>query len=261
MLVTGSVRGTSAGGLPLLAARASMRLLLAEDDPQLREALARGLREQAFAVDAVADGERALVQAVVQDYDAIVLDVLMPRRDGVEVCRELRRRGSHVPVLLLTARDAVEDRITGLDAGADDYLTKPFAFGELLARIRALLRRRGEVLPATLTVGDLTVDTRSHAVARGGRPVPLTAREYAFLEYLAHHAGRVVSRAEITAHVWDENHDPMSNVLDVYLSRLRRKVDDGEAAPLLHTRRGEGIVLAALGGTGAAATPVAGRVP
>jgi two-component system copper resistance phosphate regulon response regulator CusR len=151
-----------------------------------------------------------------------------------------------VPILLLTARDAVEDRIVGLDAGADDYLTKPFAFGELLARIRALLRRRGEVIPSILTVGDLTVDTRSHAVARGGRAISLTAREYTFLEYLARHAGRVVSRAEITAHVWDENHDPMSNVLDVYLSRLRRRVDGGEAVPLVHTRRGAGILLAAM---------------
>jgi DNA-binding response OmpR family regulator len=224
-----------------------MRLLLAEDDRQLREALARGLREQAFAVDAAADGEEALTRAAVHEYDALVLDVLMPRRDGIGVCRELRRRGSHVPILLLTARDAVEDRIAGLDAGADDYLTKPFAFGELLARIRALLRRRGEVLPSTLAVGDLTVDTRGHVVMRDGRPIVLTAREYTFLEYLARNAGRVVSRAELTAHVWDENHDPMSNVLDVYLSRLRRKVDGDDAPPLLHTRRGAGIVLAASG--------------
>lgn len=221
-----------------------MRLLLAEDDPQLRESLARGLREQAFAVDAAADGESAIVQAAVHDYDALVLDVLMPRRDGVEVCRELRRRGSHVPILLLTARDAVEDRIVGLDAGADDYLTKPFAFTELLARIRAMLRRRGDVIPSTLVVGDLAVDTRSHAVTRSGRAIPLTAREYTFLEYLARNAGRVVSRAELTAHVWDENHDPMSNVLEVYLSRIRRKVDGDEAVPLLHTRRGAGILLA-----------------
>jgi DNA-binding response OmpR family regulator len=222
-----------------------MRLLLAEDDPQLRDVLTRGLREHAFAVDAVADGESALVQAAVHDYDVLVLDVLMPRRDGVEVCRELRRRGSHLPILLLTARDAVEDRIAGLDAGADDYLTKPFAFGELLARIRALLRRRRETLPATIVVDDLTVDTRSHRVTRHGRPIALTAREYSILEYLARHAGRVVSRAEITAHVWDENHDPMSNVLEVYLSRLRRKVDAGAPVPLLHTLRGAGILLGA----------------
>ena len=222
-----------------------MRLLLAEDDPQLRESLARGLREQAFAVDAVGDGDRAIVQAAVHDYDAVVLDVLMPRRDGIAVCRELRRRGSHVPILLLTARDAVEDRIAGLDAGADDYLTKPFAFGELLARIRALLRRRGEVLPSLLMVGDLAVDTRSQSVSRGGQAISLTAREYTILEYLARHAGRLVSRAELMAHVWDENHDPMSNVLEVYLSRIRRKLDGDARQPLLHTRRGAGVVLAA----------------
>jgi len=200
----------------------------------------------------VADGESAVVQAAVHEYDLLVLDVLMPRRDGLDVCRELRRRGLHVPILLLTARDAVEDRIVGLDAGADDYLTKPFAFGELLARLRALLRRRGDVLPTTLVVGDLTVDTRGQTVMRGGRAIPLTAREYTIVEYLARHAGRVVSRAELMAHVWDENHDPMSNVLEVYLSRLRRKLDGDAAEPLLHTRRGAGVVLAVPGNVAAA---------
>lgn len=178
-----------------------MRLLIAEDDAQLRDALVRGLRDQAFAVDAVADGDAAVVQAVVTEYDALVLDVLMPGRDGLAVCREVRRRGLHTPILLLTARDAVDDTIAGLDAGADDYLTKPFAFGELLARLRALLRRRGEVLPPTLAVADLTIDTRHHVVTRAGRRVELTAREYAFLAYLARHAGRVVSRTELAAHV------------------------------------------------------------
>ena len=221
-----------------------MRILYAEDDPQLREAVARGLREHAYAVDAVADGDAAVAQAAVFDYDAVVLDVLMPRRDGLAVCRELRRRGVHVPILLLTARDAVEDRVAGLDAGADDYLAKPFAFDELLARLRALLRRGRALLPSTLVVGDLAVDTRRQAASRAGRDIPLTAKEYAFLEYLARHAGRVVSRSELTAHVWDENHDPASNLLEVYLSRLRRKVDGGQAVPLLHTRRGAGIVLA-----------------
>jgi two-component system copper resistance phosphate regulon response regulator CusR len=172
----------------------------------------------------------------------MILDVLMPRFDGIEVCRELRRRGVNTPVLLLTARDAVEDRITGLDAGADDYLTKPFAFGELLARIRALLRRRGDVVPATIVVGDLEVDTRRQEARRSGQLVPLTAREYAFLEYLARHAGQLVSRAAIAAHVWDENHDPAANLIDVYVSRLRRKIDAG-AAPLIHTRRGAGVLL------------------
>jgi two-component system copper resistance phosphate regulon response regulator CusR len=220
-----------------------VRLLLAEDDPQLRDALARGLRDEAFAVDVVDDGHAAIMQAAVHEYDAIVLDVLMPGRDGIEVCTELRRRGMHTPVLLLTALDAVDDRIRGLDAGADDYLTKPFAFGELLARLRALLRRRGEVLPPVLRVADLEVDVRTHSVRRGTRFIELTAREFTFLAYLARHAGRVVSRSELAAHVWDDNHDPQANLLDVYVSRIRRKVDGGEAKPLLHTRRGAGVML------------------
>ena len=223
-----------------------MRLLLAEDDGQLRDALARGLREQTFAVDVVGDGDAAVTQAAVNEYDAIVLDVLMPGRDGIEVCRELRRRGLHTPVLLLTALDAVDERIRGLDAGADDYLTKPFAFEELLARLRALLRRRGEVLPPVLVVADLEVDVRRQTARRGARVLELTAREFAFLSYLARHAGRVVSRGELAAHVWDDNHDPNANVLDVYVSRIRRKVDGGESRPLLHTRRGAGVLLADL---------------
>jgi two-component system copper resistance phosphate regulon response regulator CusR len=221
-----------------------VRILLAEDDDQLRNTILRGLRERAFAVDAVGDGEEALVHAATHGYDAMVLDVLMPRRDGFALCRELRHRGIHTPILLLTARDAVEDRITGLDAGADDYLTKPFAFGELLARLRALLRRRGELMPTTIAVGDLEIDTRRQEARRGGRRVPLTAREYAFLEYLARHAGQIVSRAAIAAHVWDGNHDPAANLIDVYVSRLRRKIDAG-AVPLIHTRRGAGVLLAA----------------
>lgn len=221
-----------------------MRLLLAEDDEQLGASLARGLREQAYAVDVVTDGDAAVVQAAVTDYDAVILDVLMPRRDGIDVCRELRRRGGHTPILLLTAVDGVEDRITGLDAGADDYLTKPFAFGELLARLRALLRRRPrEVLPPVLVVDDLEVDTRRQRARRAGHGIDLTAKEYAFLEYLARHAGRVVSRAELTAHLWDDNHDPAANLLDVYVSRLRRKVDGGASRPLVHTRRGAGVLL------------------
>ena len=222
-----------------------MRLLLAEDDPRLGETLARGLREESYAVDLVRDGDLAVSRATGNAYDAIVLDVMMPRRDGFAACREIRRRGVHTPVLMLTARDAVGDRIAGLDSGADDYLAKPFDFGELLARLRALLRRRGEVLPAELTVGDLTVDTRARTARRAGRAIPLTAKEYNFLEYLVLHAGRVVSRADIVAHVWDENHDPASNAIEVYVKRLRRKVDDGAASPLIHTRRGAGYLLAA----------------
>ena len=220
-----------------------MRLLVVEDDAQLRDALARGLREAAYAVDAVGEGHAAVYQAALNDYDAIILDVLLGDRDGLAVCREIRRRGNHVPVLMLTALDAVTDRVTGLDAGADDYLVKPFAFKELLARVRALLRRRGEVIPGIITVGDLEVDTQRQTVRRGARTIPLTTKEYAFLEYLARNSERVVSRAEISAHVWDDNHDPMSNLIEVYVSRLRRKVDGGERVALFHTRRGAGYML------------------
>ena len=220
-----------------------MRILLAEDEDQLRETIARGLREQAYAVDTVPDGEAAMSQAAVNDYDVVVLDILMPKRTGLDVCRESRRRRGHVPILMLTARDGVSDRVTGLDAGADDYLTKPFAFDELLARLRALMRRRGETLPATINVGDLEIDTNRHLARRGDRTIPLTSKEYAILELLARRVGAIVPRTEISAHAWDDNHDPMSNLLEVYMSRLRRKIDGGEAVPLLHTRRGAGYML------------------
>jgi two-component system copper resistance phosphate regulon response regulator CusR len=219
-----------------------MRLLLAEDDHYLCAMLSKGLREHAYAVDVVMDGQAAVAQAALNDYDILVLDVMLPKRDGFAVCRELRRRGSAAPVLMLTARDAVEDKVEGLDAGADDYLAKPFEFAELLARLRALLRRAKEVRSAEIVVADLLVDTTSQTVRRGGALLPLTTKEYTLLEYLARNAGRVVGRAEISAHVWDENHDPGSNALEVCIARLRRKVDRG-GAPLIHTRRGAGYLL------------------
>jgi two-component system copper resistance phosphate regulon response regulator CusR len=231
-----------------------MRILLVEDDPRIARFVSQALREQAYAVDATADGEDALFKASVSDYDAVILDVMIPGRDGFEVCRELRASGSSVPVIMLTARDAVPDRVAGLDSGADDYLTKPFEVAELLARLRALLRRGLAVRPALIAVADLRVDTRAHAVERAGRRVELTAKEYALLEYLARERGRVLTRAEIAEHVWDENFDPLSNLIDVNINRLRRKVDDGFAPPLIHTRRGEGYMLATpedlRGGTG-----------
>jgi two-component system copper resistance phosphate regulon response regulator CusR len=220
-----------------------MRLLIAEDDAKLRKILSRGLEEQAYAVDAVADGESALRMAAMNEYDAVVLDVRMPGRDGFEVCRALRGRGLRTPVLMLTARDAVEDRIIGLDVGADDYLTKPFDFGELLARLRALLRRAPELLPTEITVADLVIDTRGQTATRAGRPIRLTTKEYGLLEYLGRNAGRVVSRADLCAHVWDDNHDPFSNAIEVHINRLRGKVDAGQP-PLIHTRRGAGYMLA-----------------
>ena len=233
-----------------------MRILVAEDDVKLADMLARSLREEGYAVDVAADGEQAVTQAAVNAYDAIVLDVGLPRRDGLEVSRTLRARGIRTPLLMLTARDSVDDRVAGLDAGADDYLVKPFSVRELLARVRALLRRMPELLPATLAVGDLVLDTRTHSAARAGRAIPLTAKEYGMLEYLARHAGRVVGRAELTEHMWDENHDPFSNAIEVYINRLRKKVDGGQPggpppAPLIHTRRGAGYVLAAAAGESA----------
>ena len=221
-----------------------MRILLVEDEPDAARIVAKGLREQSYAVDVVADGEAACYQAAIADYDAIVLDVLLPLKDGLEVCRQLRREGASVPILMLTARDSVDARIQGLDSGADDYLTKPFDFGELLARLRALIRR-GErpPLPERMQIADLELDTRAHRVLRRGREIPLTAREYALLEYLARRAGDVVGRAEIAEHVWDENYDPFSNVIEVYVRRLRRKLDKPGAESLIRTRRGEGYQL------------------
>lgn len=207
--------------------------------------LAKGLREETYAVDVAKDGEQASEQAYVNDYDLIILDVMLPRKDGFEVCRELRAAGSSVPVLMLTARDAVEDRIEGLDTGADDYLAKPFDFDELLARVRALLRRGPALRPEIINIADLTVDTRAQQVSRGGRVVELTAKEYALLEYLARRANEVVSRADISEHVWDESFDPFSKVIEVFIQRLRRKIDGDHPVKLIRTRRGAGYMLTA----------------
>jgi DNA-binding response OmpR family regulator len=221
-----------------------LRILLVEDEPTAARMLAKGLREHAYAVDVAADGDRALYQANINDYDLIILDVMLPGRDGFGVCRELRAGGSVIPVLMLTALDAIDDRVEGLDTGADDYLTKPFDFRELLAHIRALLRRGQALQPDIMRLDDLEIDTRARTVKRGGRGVYITAKEYALLEYLARRAGEVVARADIAEHVWDENFDPFSNLIEVYVQRLRRKIDDGASTKLLHTRRGEGYVLA-----------------
>ena len=222
-----------------------MRVLLVEDEPNAARMLAKGLREQTYAVDVAADGDTAIFQVGTIDYDAVILDVMLPLKDGFTVCRTIRESGCVVPILMVTARDAVEARIEGLDCGADDYLVKPFDFGELLARLRALVRRgRQPLLPERLTAGPLTVDTRSRRVRVRNRDVLLTAKEYALLEYLVRRAGDVVSRGDIAEHVWDEHYDPVSNVVDVYVQRLRRKLDRAGSESLIRTRRGEGYQLA-----------------
>jgi DNA-binding response OmpR family regulator len=222
-----------------------MRVLLVEDEPQAAQIVAKGLREHAYAVDIASDGAAALFQLSLADYDAVVLDVMLPIKDGFAVCRAIRQSGSVVPILMVTARDAVESRIEGLDSGADDYLVKPYDFGELLARLRALVRRGGRpVLPERLTVDSLVLDTRARRVWNKGRELALTAKEYALLEYLARRAGDVVTRAEIAEHVWDERYDPFSNVVDVYIQRLRRKLDESRDTSVIRTRRGEGYQLA-----------------
>ena len=221
-----------------------MRILLVEDEPAAALMLAKGLREHTFAVDVAPDGETALEQEYLNEYDLIILDVMLPRKDGFEVCRQLRSTGSTIPILMLTARDEVENRIEGLDAGADDYLIKPFHFHELLARVRALLRRSPGLRPDVINIADLSVDTRAQQVRLAGAAIELTAKEYALLEYLARRAGEVVTRSDIAEHVWDENFDPFSNLIEVYIQRLRRKIDGEHEVKLIRTRRGAGYVLA-----------------
>jgi two-component system, OmpR family, response regulator len=216
-----------------------MRLLLVEDDAKLAAAVCRGLRGEGYAVDHAADGEAALADVHVWDYDAVVLDLMLPRRDGFEVCRMLRERGDGVPILMLTARGNVDDRIRGLDAGADDYLAKPFDFGELLARLRALIRRGPSERSPQLTIGELVVDPARHAVRCAGEPVELTAREFSVLEYLARRPGELVTRAELLDHVWDANYAGSTNVVDVYVGYVRRKL----GRPLIRTVRGAGFIL------------------
>lgn len=220
-----------------------MRILVVEDEPEAAKVLAKGLREHAFAVDTAFDGREALEHVAINDYDLIILDVLLPGISGLEVCRRVRLEGTAVPILMLTARGEPDQRVDGLDAGADDYLPKPYHFPELLARMRALLRRGPALGSSVLTVEDLSIDTRARKVERAGRPIQLTTKEYGLLHYLARRQGEVVGRAEIAEHVWDDSFDPMSNLIEVYIQRLRRKVDDGYAPKLIHTRRGAGYVL------------------
>ena len=220
-----------------------MRVLVVEDSDRLQRALVAGLRQRGFAVDAAGDGQVGLERALAGTYDAIVLDLWLPKRDGIDVLHRLRESRQDVPVLILTARDGVAERVTGLDAGADDYLVKPFAFDELAARVRALCRRKYGRRSRTVAVGDLTVDLSARTARREGALVDLTAREFALLELLALHEGAVVSRRDIEARLYDERDEPTSNVIDAAVCRLRRKIDRNGLKPLVHTRRGEGYWL------------------
>jgi two-component system copper resistance phosphate regulon response regulator CusR len=222
-----------------------MRILLVEDERATARMLQKGLKEQAYSVDVVHDGSLAWEHLAAAEYDVVVLDVMLPGQSGLDVCRRLRAAGRAEPVLMLTARDGVDARIEGLDTGADDYLTKPFDFGELLARIRALGRRRSVPLAADRVIaGPLEIDARTREFSVRGQLVPLTAREFALVDYLARHPGQVLSREDIARRVWNDVYDPLSNVIDVYVQRLRRKIDLPGEPSLIRARRGEGYVLA-----------------
>jgi DNA-binding response OmpR family regulator len=223
-----------------------MRVLIVEDDPELGDFLRRTLREAAWAADVVTDGPEALTALAVNEYDLAVLDVGLPGMDGFEVCRRHRARGGTTPILMLTARTALDDRLRGLDGGADDYLAKPFAVEELLARLRALARRPSTALDVMLRYADLELDPRTLTLRRGEATVRLTAREYALLEYLMRHPGRVLSRAQILAHVWDDNFDPVGNVVDVLVGRVRRRIAQPGRPDLIHSIRSRGYLLDAV---------------
>ncbi len=217
-----------------------MRILVVEDDRKVSGFLKKGLKEEHYAVDVCIRGDEALYMAQVNPYDVIILDVMLPGQDGFAVCRDMRKEGVLTPVLMLTAKDTVEDRVAGLTEGADDYLTKPFSFEELLARIRALLRRSQDYKTDILKVGDLELDPVRRLVTRGERKINLTGREYALLEYLMRNRGRIVTPSMILEHVWDMNYAGASNIVNVYISHLRTKVDKGQETPLIQTHRGHG---------------------
>lgn len=221
-----------------------MKILLVEDDSRVASFIRRGLREENYAVDLAPDGEQAIFLAQTGSYDLVILDLLLPKKDGLEVLRTLRSKRIGIPILILTARDALQDKVVGLDLGADDYLTKPFGFEELLARVRALLRRRGDLTPAVLRLADLEVDTLRRRVVRQAKEIFLTNREYALLEFFLRHPDQVVTRSMLAENVWEYDFDTFSNVIDVHIARLRRKIDDGFSPKLLQTIRGTGYRLA-----------------
>ncbi len=220
-----------------------MRILLIEDEKKVARFISKGLIEESYAVDVAYDGEEGLFLAEVNDYDLIILDIMLPKKDGFEVLKTLRNKGFTTPVIMLTARDELESKIQGLDLGADDYMTKPFAFSELMARIRAVTRRKQEKADNKLQLGDLVIDAVTRTVTRGNKPIELTNKEYALLEYFIRNPGRVLSRTMIAEHVWDYQFDPMTNVIDVYVNYLRQKIDRGFEKKLIHTIRGVGYVI------------------
>jgi heavy metal response regulator len=222
-----------------------MRVLVVEDEDKIARFIKRGLKEEGYAVDVAKDGEEGHFQAATNDYDIVVLDVLLPKMDGFSLCSRLRKENITTPIIMLTARDEVRDKVKGFDCGADDYLTKPFAFEELLARMRANLRKKSSSVRSLYKVADLSLDVLKHEVRRAGKEISLTAREYTFLEYLMQHSGQIVTRTMIAEHVWDVHFDTCTNVIDVYIKYLRDKIDDGHSLKLIHTLRGRGYMLKA----------------
>ena len=220
-----------------------MRLLVVEDEENLRTVIRKRLTKEGYSVDACGDGQEALDYMAVSPYDTVILDIMMPKMSGMEVLKKMRAGGDQTPVLFLTAKDGIEDRVKGLDSGADDYLVKPFAFAELLARIRGMLRRQSDSASDEMTLADLTVDAGKHSVTRGGKAIELSAKEFAVLEYLMRHQGQVLSREQIEQHVWDFDYEGGSNMVDVYIRYLRRKLDEGYEKKLIHTVRGAGYVM------------------
>ncbi|MBI5057438.1 MAG: response regulator transcription factor [Nitrospirae bacterium] len=220
-----------------------MRILVVEDEKKIADFIKRGLKEEGYSVDIASDGEEGHFRATTEKYDMVILDLMLPKIDGISLCRKLREEKILTPILILTARDTVKDKVQGLDSGADDYLTKPFAFEELLARIRALLRKRDSYETTKLQTGDLVLDLLNHKVTRSGEEIELTVKEYALLEYLMRNAGTVVTRTMISEHVWDVNFDTYTNVIDVYINYLRNKIDKGHKNKLIQTLRGRGYIL------------------
>lgn len=220
-----------------------MRILIVEDEKKIAALIKRGLKEEGYASDVASDGVEGEFLATTNQYDAIILDVMLPKMDGISLCRSLRARKISTPIIMVTAKDAVSDKVRGLDSGADDYLTKPFAFEELLARIRSLMRKHETQSSTNLKVGSLELDLISHKVTRDGKEIPLTTKEYSLLEYMMRNPGSVITRTMISEHVWDINFDTDTNVIDVYINYLRKKIEGGSKKELIHTVRGRGYIL------------------